>query len=53
MKLRWMGAVDGAAGMQRNLELVKTARCHRIRNRLMVDAYMGWNRNTLNAWCLC
>jgi len=44
MKMRFgWGPVDGAAGMERNLELVKT-----VRNAigyeidLMADAYMGW-----------
>ena len=44
MKLRFgWGPVDGAAGMQRNVELVRTAR-EVIGNEidLMSDAYMGW-----------
>ena len=44
MKLRFgWGPVDGAAGMQRNLELVRTVR-EVIGNEidLMSDAYMGW-----------
>jgi len=44
MKLRFgWGPVDGAAGMQRNVELVRTAR-EVIGNEidLMADAYMGW-----------
>ena len=44
MKLRFgWGPVDGAAGMQRNLELVRTAR-QVIGDEidLMADAYMGW-----------
>lgn len=45
MKLRFgWGPVDGAAGMQRNLELVRTVR-ETIGDEidLMADAYMGWN----------
>jgi L-rhamnonate dehydratase len=44
MKLRFgWGPVDGAAGMQRNLEIVRTVR-EVIGNEidLMADAYMGW-----------
>lgn len=44
MKLRFgWGPVDGAAGMQRNLELLRTAR-EAIGDEidLMADAYMGW-----------
>lgn len=44
MKLRFgWGPVDGAAGMERNLELVRTVR-EVIGNEidLMCDAYMGW-----------
>ncbi|MEO8737389.1 MAG: enolase C-terminal domain-like protein, partial [Edaphobacter sp.] len=44
MKLRFgWGPVDGAAGMQRNIELVRTVR-EVIGDGLdlMVDAYMGW-----------
>jgi L-rhamnonate dehydratase len=44
MKLRFgWGPADGAAGMQRNLELVRTVR-DSIGNDvdLMADAYMGW-----------
>ena len=44
MKLRFgWGPVDGAAGMQRNVELVRTVR-EVIGNEidLMADAYMGW-----------
>ena len=44
MKLRFgWGPVDGAAGMQRNVELVRTVR-EVIWNEidLMADAYMGW-----------
>ena len=44
MKLRFgWGPVDGAAGMQRNIELVRTVR-EVIGNEidLMADAYMGW-----------
>ena len=44
MKLRFgWGPVDGAAGMQRNVDLVRT-----VRNAVgdgidvMADAYMGW-----------
>jgi L-rhamnonate dehydratase len=44
MKMRFgWGPVDGAAGMERNLELVKTLRSvigYEI--DLMADAYMGW-----------
>src|SRR5215472_9682624 len=44
MKMRFgWGPTDGAAGMQRNLELVRTVRetiGHEI--DLMADAYMGW-----------
>jgi L-alanine-DL-glutamate epimerase-like enolase superfamily enzyme len=45
MKLRFgWGPVDGAAGMQRNLELLKTARdVIGYEIDLMADAYMGWN----------
>jgi L-rhamnonate dehydratase len=44
MKLRFgWGPVDGAAGMQRNLELLRTVR-QTIGDEidLMADAYMGW-----------
>jgi len=44
MKLRFgWGPVDGAAGMQRNLELVRTVR-DAVGNEIdvMADAYMGW-----------
>jgi len=44
MKLRFgWGPVDGAAGMERNIELVRTVR-ETIGNEvdLMADAYMGW-----------
>lgn len=44
MKLRFgWGPVDGAAGMQRNLELVRTVR-EAVGNDIdvMADAYMGW-----------
>jgi L-alanine-DL-glutamate epimerase-like enolase superfamily enzyme len=45
MKLRFgWGPVDGAAGMQRNLELIRTAReAVGYEIDLMADAYMGWN----------
>ena len=45
MKLRFgWGPVDGAAGMQRNIELVKTVR-DTVGDEvdIMADAYMGWN----------
>ena len=44
MKLRFgWGPADGAAGMQRNLELVRTVReCVGDDIDLMADAYMGW-----------
>jgi L-lyxonate dehydratase len=45
MKLRFgWGPLDGAAGMQRNVELVRTVR-ETIGDEidLMADAYMGWN----------
>jgi L-alanine-DL-glutamate epimerase-like enolase superfamily enzyme len=45
MKLRFgWGPADGAAGMQRNLDLVRTVR-ETIGDEidLMTDAYMGWN----------
>jgi L-alanine-DL-glutamate epimerase-like enolase superfamily enzyme len=44
MKLRFgWGPVDGAAGMERNLELVRTARqTIGYEIDLMADAYMGW-----------
>jgi L-alanine-DL-glutamate epimerase-like enolase superfamily enzyme len=45
MKLRFgWGPVDGAAGMQRNLELVRTVR-EVVGDEvdIMADAYMGWN----------
>jgi L-rhamnonate dehydratase len=44
MKLRFgWGPVDGAAGMQRNLDLVRTVReVIRYEIDLMADAYMGW-----------
>ena len=45
MKLRFgWGPVDGAAGMQRNLELVRTVR-ETVGEEIdiMADAYMGWN----------
>jgi L-rhamnonate dehydratase len=44
MKLRFgWGPVDGAAGMQRNLELVRTVRdVIGYEIDLMADAYMGW-----------
>jgi L-rhamnonate dehydratase len=44
MKLRFgWGPADGAAGMQRNLELVRTVR-QAVGNEIdvMADAYMGW-----------
>ena len=44
MKLRFgWGPADGAAGMQRNLELVRTVR-ETVGNDIdvMADAYMGW-----------
>jgi L-alanine-DL-glutamate epimerase-like enolase superfamily enzyme len=44
MKLRFgWGPVDGAAGMQRNLELVRTVR-EAVGDEIdvMADAYMGW-----------
>ncbi|MGH9469652.1 MAG: L-rhamnonate dehydratase [Terriglobia bacterium] len=44
MKLRFgWGPVDGAAGMQRNLDLVRTVR-EAVGNEVdvMADAYMGW-----------
>ncbi len=44
MKLRFgWGPVDGAAGMQRNLELVRTVR-QTVGDEIdvMADAYMGW-----------
>lgn len=44
MKLRFgWGPLDGAAGMQRNVELVRTAReVMGYEIDLMADAYMGW-----------
>lgn len=44
MKLRFgWGPVDGAAGMQRNVELVRTVRgAIGYEIDLMADAYMGW-----------
>jgi L-rhamnonate dehydratase len=44
MKLRFgWGPVDGAAGMERNLELIKTVReVIGYEIDLMADAYMGW-----------
>ncbi len=44
MKLRFgWGPLDGAAGMQRNVELVRTAReVTGYEIDLMADAYMGW-----------
>ena len=44
MKLRFgWGPVDGAAGMQRNVELVRTVReAVGYEVDLMADAYMGW-----------
>src|SRR5499427_9487402 len=44
MKLRFgWGPLDGAAGMQRNVELVRTAReVIGYEIDLMADAYMGW-----------
>ena len=45
MKLRFgWGPTDGAAGMQRNVELVRTVR-ETVGNEIdvMADAYMGWN----------
>ena len=44
MKLRFgWGSVDGAAGMQRNIDLVRTVR-EAVGNEIdvMADAYMGW-----------
>jgi L-alanine-DL-glutamate epimerase-like enolase superfamily enzyme len=44
MKLRFgWGPVDGAAGMRRNVELVRTVR-ETVRDEIdvMADAYMGW-----------
>lgn len=45
MKLRFgWGPVDGAAGMQRNVDLVRTVReVIGYQIDLMVDAYMGWD----------
>ncbi|HZS54413.1 MAG TPA: L-rhamnonate dehydratase [Bryobacteraceae bacterium] len=45
MKLRFgWGPIDGAAGMERNLELVRTVReVVGYEIDLMADAYMGWN----------
>lgn len=45
MKLRFgWGPVDGAAGMERNVELVRTVRdVIGYEIDLMADAYMGWN----------
>ena len=45
MKLRFgWGPVDGAAGVERNLELVRTVRdVIGYEIDLMADAYMGWN----------
>jgi L-alanine-DL-glutamate epimerase-like enolase superfamily enzyme len=45
MKLRFgWGPTDGAAGMERNLELVRTVReTIGYEIDLMTDAYMGWN----------
>jgi len=45
MKLRFgWGPVDGAAGMERNLELIRTTReVIGYEVDLMADAYMGWN----------
>lgn len=45
MKLRFgWGPVDGAAGMERNLDLVRTVReVVGYETDLMADAYMGWN----------
>ena len=45
MKLRFgWGPIDGAAGMQRNVDLVKTVReTIGYELDLMADAYMGWN----------
>src|SRR6266511_2652840 len=45
MKLRFgWGPIDGAAGMQRNVELVRTVReTIGYELDLMVDAYMGWS----------
>jgi L-rhamnonate dehydratase len=45
MKLRFgWGPVDGAAGMERNLELLRTVRdVIGYEIDLMADAYMGWN----------
>jgi L-rhamnonate dehydratase len=44
MKLRFgWGPIDGASGMQRNVELVRTAReAIGYEIDLMADAYMGW-----------
>src|SRR5215475_1625589 len=45
MKMRFgWGPTDGAAGMQRNLELIRTVR-ETVGNDIdiMADAYMGWN----------
>lgn len=45
MKLRFgWGPTDGALGMKRNVELVRTVReCVGDEVDLMADAYMGWN----------
>ena len=45
MKLRFgWGPIDGAAGMERNLELLRTVReAIGYEIDLMADAYMGWN----------
>lgn len=47
MKLRFgWGPADGARGMQRNVELVRTVReCVGDEIDVMADAYMGWNRD--------
>lgn len=47
MKLRFgWGPADGARGMLRNVELVRTVReCVGDEVDVMADAYMGWNRD--------
>jgi L-alanine-DL-glutamate epimerase-like enolase superfamily enzyme len=54
-KLRFgWGPVDGAAGMERNVELVKTVRdVIGYEIDLMADAYIGWNLDTRGACCRC
>jgi len=49
-----VGTADGAAGMQRNLELVRTVR-EAVGEGIdvMADAYMGWSLDYAKRCCRC